>query len=136
MFYLLTFQLKVMLKLINGAEKTRNNLMSTIVYLTVLVKSVAAYLNWLNEYPRLREEQNRRTKTIFHWKRQGGWEKIRKNEKKNEKRKGHKPTRIRSGRHGGVECGVWRNYYWIMGNNEEMNGWGWIGFTRSINSTN
>ena len=47
-----------MLKLINGAEKTRDNLMTTIVYLTVLIKSVEAYLNWLNEYPRLQEEQN------------------------------------------------------------------------------
>ena len=40
------------------------------------------------------------------------------------KRKGHKPVRIRSGRRGGVECGVRRNYYWIRGKNVEMNGWG------------
>jgi len=33
------------LKLINDTEKIRNNLMSIIVYLTVFVKSVAAYLN-------------------------------------------------------------------------------------------
>ena len=48
-----------MLKLINGAEKIRDNLMSTTVYLNVLIKSVEAYLNWLNEYPRLPEEQTR-----------------------------------------------------------------------------
>ena len=41
--------------------------------------------------------------------------------KKNEK-KGYKPARIRSGRRGGVKRGVWRNYYWIRGNNEEING--------------
>ena len=35
-----------------------------------------------------------------------------------------KLAQIRSGRRGGVECGVWRNYYWIRGNNEEINGWG------------
>ena len=52
------------------------------------------------------------------------------------KRKGHKPARIWSEQREGVECGVWRNYYWIMGNNEEMNGWRFIGFTRSIDSTN
>ena len=40
------------------------------------------------------------------------------------KRKDHKPARTWSGRRGGVECGVWRNYYWIRGNNEEMNGRG------------
>jgi len=34
-----------MLKLINGAKKTRDNLMSTTVYLNVLIKSVEAYLN-------------------------------------------------------------------------------------------
>ena len=57
-----------MLKLINDAEKIKNNLMSTILYLTVLVKSVAAYLNLLNEYPRLREKQNRCTISIFQYK--------------------------------------------------------------------
>ena len=61
--------------------------MSTIVYLTVLVKSVATYLNYLNEYPRLREEQNRCTKSIFHWNDKGDEKKIRKKEKKNEKKK-------------------------------------------------
>ena len=40
------------------------------------------------------------------------------------KRKGHKPARIQSGQRGGVECEVWRNYYWIRGSNKEMNGWG------------
>ena len=44
--------------------------------------------------------------------------------RKMRKKKGHKPARIRSGRRGGVEYGVWRNYYWIRGNNEEMNGRG------------
>ena len=39
------------------------------------------------------------------------------------KRKDHKPARIQSGRRG-VECELWRNYYWIRDNNEEMNGWG------------
>ena len=43
------------------------------------------------------------------------------------KKKGHKPARIWSGHDAeewSVECGVWRNYYWTRGNNEEMNGWG------------
>ena len=39
------------------------------------------------------------------------------------KRKDHKPAWIQSGRRG-VECEVWRSYYQIRGNNEEMNGWG------------
>ena len=36
----------------------------------------------------------------------------RKNKKKGkkEKKKGHKLARIRSGRRGRVECGVWRNF--------------------------
>ena len=51
------------------------------------------------------------------------------------KRKDHKPAWIRSGRHRGVECGVWRNYYWIRGNNEEMNGRGEYD-SHTIDSTN
>ena len=58
--------------------------MSTIIYHNVLVKSVAAYLNLLNEYPRLREKQNRCTISIFHYK--GDKKKIRKKEKGNEKK--------------------------------------------------
>ena len=40
------------------------------------------------------------------------------------KRKDHKLAWIRGWTMGRVQCRVWKNYYWIRGKNEEINGWG------------
>ena len=52
-----------------------------------------------------------------------GMRKIIKKEKENEKKKKAISQSVDT-EWTTRRSGVWRNYYWIRGNNEEMNGWG------------